>query len=61
MKENCDNNNIKFVERGGALVEFTNFQLEGRGFDYRSSRHVGTLGKFFTYSCLCARPLSRPP
>jgi len=26
----------------------------GRGFDSRSSRHVGTLGKSFTYSCLCA-------
>src|SRR6218665_3963408 len=30
------------------------FQPEGRGFDSRSSRHVGTLGKSFTYSCLCA-------
>ena len=29
-------------------------QPEGRGFDYRSSRHVGTLGKSFTRSCLCA-------
>jgi len=28
--------------------------LEGRGFDFRSSRHVGTLGKSFTYSCMCA-------
>jgi len=31
-----------------------NFQPEGRGFDSCSSRHVGTLGKSFTYSCLCA-------
>ena len=27
-------------------------ELEGRGFESRSSRHVGTLGKSFTYSCL---------
>ena len=30
------------------------FQLEGRGFNSRSSRHVRTLGKSFTYNCLCA-------
>ena len=30
------------------------FQPEGCGFDSRSSRHVGTLGKSFTCSCLCA-------
>ena len=30
------------------------FQPEGRGFDSRSSRHVGTLGKSLTCSCLCA-------
>ena len=29
-------------------------QPEGRGFDSRPSRHVGTLGKSFTCSCLCA-------
>ena len=29
-------------------------QPEGRGFASRSSRHVGTLGKSFTCSCLCA-------
>jgi len=28
------------------------FQLEGRGFESRSSHHVGTLGKFLTHSCL---------
>ena len=28
--------------------------MESRGFDTRSSRHVGTLGKPFTCSCLCA-------
>jgi len=30
------------------------FQPEGCGSDSRSTRHVGTLGKFFTCSCLCA-------
>jgi len=30
------------------------FQPKGRGFDFRSSRHVGTLGKSFTWHCLCA-------
>ena len=28
------------------------FPPEGRGFESRSSRHIGTLGKSFTYSCL---------
>src|SRR6218665_1545787 len=28
------------------------FQPEGSGFDSRSSRHVGTLGKSLTHSCL---------
>ena len=28
------------------------FQPEGRGFDSRSSRHVGTLGKSLIHSCL---------
>ena len=30
------------------------FQPGGRGFDSCSSHHVGTLGKSFTFSCLCA-------
>ena len=30
------------------------FQPEVNGFDSRSSRYVGTLGKSFTCSCLCA-------
>ena len=30
------------------------FQPEGRGFDPCSNRHIGTLGKSFTCSCLCA-------
>ena len=30
------------------------FQQEDRGFDSHSSRHVGTFGKSFTCSCLCA-------
>ena len=28
------------------------FQPEGRGFNSRSSRHIGTLGKSLTQSCL---------
>ena len=28
------------------------FQPQGRGFESRSSCHVGTLGKFFIFSCL---------
>ena len=28
------------------------FRPEGRGFESRSSRAVGTLGKSFTHSCL---------
>jgi len=36
------------VGRGGALG-VDDFQPEGRGFDSCSSRHVGTLGKSFTY------------
>ena len=42
-----------FSRHSGALVESMT-QPKGRGFDSRSSRHVGTLGKSFTYSCLCA-------
>src|SRR6218665_826285 len=35
------------VGRGSSLVD-----LSSCGFEYRSSRHVGTLGKSFTHSCL---------
>jgi len=28
------------------------FRPKGHGFDNRSSRHVGTLGKFLTHNCL---------
>ena len=41
------------VGRGGALVESK--PLDRRvvhGFEFRSSLHVGTLGKSFTWSCL---------
>jgi len=34
------------------LVESDAFRPKGHGFDSRSSRHVRTLGKFFTRSCL---------
>ena len=45
-----------WVGRGGALVETMTFkfQPEGREFDSRSNRHVGTLGKSFTCRRLCA-------
>ena len=36
----------------GVLVE--SFRPKGHGFDSRSSRHVGNLGKSLTRSCLCA-------
>ena len=45
---------------------FDDFHPDGRGFDSRSSRHVGTLGKSFTRSCLCSsawnsdRPIQYP-
>jgi len=37
--------------RGGALVKSMTLNL---GFNFRSSHHVRTLGKSFTYSYLCA-------
>ena len=52
----CDFMRVSFISgiHGGALVEAITLNRRGRGFDSRSSRHVGTLGKSFTYSCLCA-------
>jgi len=40
------------MERGGPLVDA--FRQEGRVFEPRLSRHVGTLGKSFTCSWLSA-------
>ena len=40
------------VGLGGALAESMVFPLEGRGFESHSNRHVGTLGKSLTCSCL---------
>ena len=34
------------------MVVIGAFRVEGRCFESHSSRHVGTLGKFFTRSCL---------
>ena len=34
------------------IGRFIAFRSKGRGFESRSSRHVGTLDKFFTRSCL---------
>ena len=36
------------------IGRFDAFRLKGHGFDSRSCRHVGTLGKSFTHSYLCA-------
>ena len=42
--------------RGGSVVKLgafrLDFRLEGRRFESYASRHVGTLGKSFTHSCL---------
>ena len=45
---------INFVRRGGTAVGFVpcDWTPEGRRFESHSSRHVGTLGKSFTCSCL---------
>ena len=38
---------------GHGLVGWVDaFRPKGRGFESRSSRHIGTLGKSFTRSCL---------
>ena len=37
------------------------FRPEGRGFESRSSRHEGTLGKSFTYSCLYSASVCKTP
>ena len=34
------------------ICRFVTFRPKGRGFEFRSSRHVGILGKSFTRSCL---------
>src|SRR6218665_1823858 len=41
-------------ERGAwwLIGRFVAFRPKGRGFESRSSRHTGTLGKSFTRSCL---------
>ena len=55
-REICRAVNVKMTPSIIGLLKILteSFQPEGRGFDSRSSRHVGTLGKSFTYSCLCA-------
>ena len=35
-----------------ALVDYVVIRPKGRGFESRASRHLGTLGKSFTHSCL---------
>ena len=39
-------------ERGLRIGRVDAFRPRGHGFDPRSSRHVGTLSKSFTHSCL---------
>ena len=43
---------IEIVGRGGSVVKFSTLRPEGHRFKSCSSRHVGTLGKSFTYSFL---------
>ena len=40
------------VGRGGSVVGFRAFRPEDRRFESLASRHVGTLDKSFTRSCL---------
>ena len=47
-----DINTIVIVEAWWLIGRFAAFRLKGRGFESHSDRHVGTLGKFFTCSCL---------
>src|SRR6218665_3126779 len=47
-------NHIEYCFIEAHIGRGDDFQTEGRGFDSHSNRHVGTLGKSFTYSCLCA-------
>src|SRR6218665_484248 len=42
----------KVVGRGWRIGRVDAFRPKGIGFDCRSSRHVGTLGKSLTHSCL---------
>ena len=35
------------------IGRFVAFRPKGRGFEFRSNRHIGTLGKSFTRRCLC--------
>jgi len=48
----CSDHLNSAVMNAGAVVVFGAFGAEGRWFKSHSSRHVGTLGKFFTRSCL---------
>src|SRR6218665_2957101 len=41
-----------YVGRGWCIGRVDTFCPKGYGFDSRSSRHVGTLGKSFSHSCL---------
>src|SRR6218665_1827864 len=43
---------IIIVGRVWRIGRVDTFRPKDHGFDYRSSRHVRTLGKYFTHSCL---------
>ena len=44
--------NLFFVGRVWRIGRVDAFRPKGHGFDSRSSRHVGALGKFLTHNCL---------
>ena len=43
---------VRLVGHGWHIGGVDTFRPKGHGFDSCSSRHVGTLGKSFTHSCL---------
>ncbi len=48
----CDTTRLTRVGAWWLIGRFDAFRPKSRGFESRSSRHVGTLGKSFTHSCL---------
>ena len=47
-----DSMNVDSVGHVWRIGKVDAFRPKGHGFDSRSSRHVGTLGKSFIHSCL---------
>ena len=52
MRHQCATMSSTYVGTWWRIGWVDSFQPEGRGFDSRSRRHVGTLGKSLTHSCL---------